>query len=166
MRLPIQQAQNSRSEPHNELTQPVVITVVAAVIEQNDRFFLTRRHAGAHLEGLWEFPGGKVDPGESHPDALRREIREELDADVDVRDLLFEITHEYPDRIVALYFYKCALNGEPRALLGQEMRWVARGELSSLGFPPADEELITLLSESSGFRLQPEDLPPKGGSHR
>ena len=90
-----------------------------------------------------------MDPGESHPDALRREIREELDADVDVRDLVFEITHEYPERTVALYFYGCSLKGEPRALLGQEMRWVARGELQSLGFPPADAELITLLSESA-----------------
>jgi mutator protein MutT len=126
----------------------VLITVVAAVIEQDDQFFLTRRHAGTHLEGLWEFPGGKVDAGESHPDALRREIREELDADVDVEELLFDITHEYPDRIVALYFYRCSLKGEPRPLLGQEMRWVERGELRSLGFPPADAELITLLSGS------------------
>ena len=122
------------------------ITVVAAVIEQDNRFFLTRRQAGVHLEGMWEFPGGKVDAGESHADALRREIREELDADVDVHDLVFEITHEYPDRKVALYFYRCSLNEEPRPLLGQEMRWVARGELASLGFPPADAELITLLT--------------------
>jgi 8-oxo-dGTP diphosphatase len=127
----------------------VLITVVAAVIEQDDQFFLTRRHAGTHLEGLWEFPGGKVEPGESHIDALRREIREELGAVVDVEDLVFEITHEYPDRAVALYFYKCLLRGEPRALLGQEMRWVPRGELRSLRFPPADAELITLLSGSA-----------------
>jgi mutator protein MutT len=149
MRLPTQQVQNSSSEPHNELARPVVISVVAAVIERHDRFFLTRRHAGTHLEGLWEFPGGKVDPGESHRDALRREIREELDTDVDVDDLVFEITHEYPDRTVTLFFYKSALNGEPRALLGQEMRWVPRGELRSLGFPPADAELIALLSGSA-----------------
>jgi 8-oxo-dGTP diphosphatase len=124
------------------------ISVVAAVIERDDYFFLTRRHAGTHLEGLWEFPGGKVDPGESHADALRREIREELDAEVDVQDPVFEITHDYPDRTVALYFYRCSLRGMPRALLGQEMRWVARRELRSLGFPPADAELVTLLSES------------------
>jgi 8-oxo-dGTP diphosphatase len=135
MRLPTQQVQNSSSEPHNELARPVVISVVAAVIERHDRFFLTRRHAGTQLE--------------SHRDALRREIREELDTDVDVDDLVFEITHEYPDRTVTLFFYKSALNGEPRALLGQEMRWVPRGELRSLGFPPADAELIALLSGSA-----------------
>jgi len=125
------------------------MVVVAAVVERGDHFFLTRRHAGVHLEGMWEFPGGKVDAGESHADALRREIREELDADVDVHDLVFEITHEYPDRAVALYFYRCSLHGEPRPLLGQEMRWVPRGELASLPFPPADTELITRLTESA-----------------
>ena len=123
--------------------------MVAAVVEQDEQFFLTRRHAGTHLEGLWEFPGGKVDPGETHADALRREIREELDADVDVQDLVFEITHDYPDRTVALSFYRCSFKGTPRALLGQEMRWVRRDELRGLGFPPADRELITLLSESA-----------------
>jgi len=129
--------------------QMPVVAVVAAVIEQDDRFFLTRRHAGVHLEGMWEFPGGKVDAGESHADALRREIREELDADVDVHHLVFETTHEYTDRTIALYFYKCGLNGEPRPLLGQEMRWVPRAGLASLRFPPADAELIRLLTESA-----------------
>lgn len=123
------------------------VVVVAAVIERDDHFLLTRRHAGVHLEGMWEFPGGKVDVRESHADALRREIREELDADVDVHDLVFDIAHEYPDRTIALYFYRCSLKGEPRPLLGQEMRWVPRRDLASLPFPPADAELITLLTE-------------------
>jgi 8-oxo-dGTP diphosphatase len=123
--------------------------VVAAVIERDGCFFLTRRHAGVHLEGMWEFPGGKVDAGEPHADALRREIREELDADVDVHDLVFEITHDYPDRTITLYFYRCSLHGAPRPLLGQEMRWVPRAELASFAFPPADTELITLLAGSA-----------------
>jgi mutator protein MutT len=127
----------------------VFIAVVAAVIERGDHFFLTRRHAGVHLEGMWEFPGGKVDAGESHADALRREIREELDADVDVHDLVFDVVHAYQDRAIALYFYRCSLKGEPRPLLGQQMRWVPRGELALLPFPPADAELITLLTESA-----------------
>ena len=125
------------------------ITVVAAVIEQDNRFFLSRRQAGVHLEGMWEFPGGKVDPGESHDQALRREIREELDADVDVHDLVFETRHEYPDRAITLFFYRCSLRGEPRPLIGQEMRWVPRVELASLGFPPADAELITRLTAAA-----------------
>jgi len=122
------------------------IVVVAAVVEENDAFLVTRRPDGVHLAGMWEFPGGKIGPAESHADALTREMREELDAEVDVHDLVFETVHAYPERTVALYFYRCTLRGQPRPLLGQEMRWVRRADLPSLGFPPADEELIRLLS--------------------
>jgi 8-oxo-dGTP diphosphatase len=123
-----------------------VIVVVAAVIEEDGRFFVTRRQPGVHLAGMWEFPGGKIDPDEAHADALRREIREELDADVHVGELVFETVHAYDDRTIALYFYRCAMRGTPRPLLGQEMRWVGREELPSLGFPPADRELIEMLT--------------------
>lgn len=126
----------------------MTVAVVAAVIEENDRFFLTRRQPGVHLAGMWEFPGGKIDPDEPHDTALRREIREELDVEVRVGELVYETTHAYPDRTVALYFYACSLLGEPRPLLGQEMRWVPRTELAVLGFPPADEELIDRLVRS------------------
>jgi 8-oxo-dGTP diphosphatase len=127
----------------------VTVVVVAAVIEEHDRFLLTRRQEGVHLAGMWEFPGGKIDSAETHDAALRREIREELDTDVLVHGLVFHTTHAYPDRTIALYFYRCTLAGTPRPLLGQEMRWVARSELTTLGFPPADEELIRLLTESA-----------------
>ena len=123
-----------------------MIVVVAAVIEENDRFFLTRRQAGVHLAGMWEFPGGKIDPNETHAEALRREIREELDADVQVGELVLHTRHAYPDRTVGLYFYRCALIGTPKPQLGQEMRWFARAELETLGLPPADAELIALLT--------------------
>ena len=126
-----------------------MIVVVAAIIEQDDRFLLTRRQKGVHLEGLWEFPGGKIDAGETHADALVRELREELDVDVDVGALRFHTTHDYDDRVVALYFYECALRGTPQPMLGQQMRWVPRAELATLGFPPADTELIRVLSESA-----------------
>ena len=121
------------------------ITVVAAVVEEDDAFLVTRRPDGVHLAGLWEFPGGKIDSAESHADALRREMREELDADVEVLELVFETVHAYPERTVALYFYRCVLKQRPRPLLGQEMQWIKRSALSSLGFPPADEELIRQL---------------------
>ena len=124
-----------------------LIVVVAAVVEENDAFLVTRRPEGVHLAGLWEFPGGKIDSTESHTDALRREMREELDTDVDVGPLVFETTHAYPERTVSLFFYRCVLRGQPRPLLGQEMRWVGRAELPSLGFPPADEDLIKQLTE-------------------
>ena len=131
-------------DPHDQ----AVIIVVAAVIEEDGAFLVTRRQKGVHLAGLWEFPGGKIDEGETHAAALMREIREELDADVHVGDLVFEVTHAYDDRTVALYFYRCTLRGMPRPLLGQEMRWVSRADLATLGFPPADEELIKRLTES------------------
>jgi mutator protein MutT len=126
-----------------------VIEVVAAVIEDRDHFLVTRRPAGVHLAGLWEFPGGKIDSGESHAAALEREIREELATDVQVHDLLFEVTHAYDDRVVTLFFYRCTLSGTPRPLLGQEMQWVARERLASLGFPAADEDLIRQLTASA-----------------
>jgi len=126
-----------------------VVVVVAAVIEAEGRFLLTRRQQGVHLEGLWEFPGGKVDPGETHAEALRRELREELAAAAVPGALVLRTRHDYDNRSVELFFYRCELESEPCPQLGQEMRWVAREELASLGFPPADEELITRLTASA-----------------
>lgn len=122
------------------------IVVTAAVIRRGDHYFVTRRQRGVHLEGFWEFPGGKCDGDETLQACLRREIREELDADVIVGAQILECTHEYPERIVELHFFDCRLVGEPSAVLGQEMRWVPRADLHALQFPPADDELIALLS--------------------
>ncbi len=133
--------QDARSEKRE---RPIV--VVAAVIEQNDSFLLTRRLEGTHLAGFWEFPGGKIANGESHAEALIREIREELDSDVEVGPLVFETKYDYADRSISLHFYRCALRGVPRPLLGQQMRWVPRDELRELEFPPADADLIRLLT--------------------
>ena len=126
-----------------------MITVVAAVIERDDRFLVTRRQDGVHLAGLWEFPGGKIDAGETHAAALKRELLEELDTSADVGNLVFETTHDYGDVLVRLYFYACELTGTPLPLLGQEMRWVTREALSTLEFPPADDELIRRLMDTS-----------------
>jgi 8-oxo-dGTP diphosphatase len=126
----------------------LVIVVVAAVIEQDGSFLVTRRLEGTHLGGLWEFPGGKIASGESHADGLTREIREELDADVEVGALLLETQFDYAERAVSLHFYHCTLRGTPRPLLGQEMKWVPRSELRALDFPPADAELIRRLTYS------------------
>jgi 8-oxo-dGTP diphosphatase len=126
-----------------------VIVVAAAVIERDDRFLLTRRQRGVHLEGLWEFPGGKCEPGESHDACLARELREELDVDATVGEELLVTAHAYPDRRVELHFLRCAIVGTPAPQLGQEMRWVRRDELAGLPFPPADTELIRLLGGTS-----------------
>ena len=127
---------------------PVVVT--AAIIQRDDTFLVTRRPRGVHLEGLWEFPGGKCEPGESHETCLRREIQEELGADARVTTEIFQVSHAYADRTVELHFFRCELLAEPHPVLGQEMRWVARDALADLAFPPADAELIGMLRERSG----------------
>ena len=125
------------------------IVVTAAVIERGGAFLVTRRQRGVHLEGYWEFPGGKCEAGESLADCLRRELREELDTDAMVGEEIFAVTHDYPERSVELHFLSCRLLTEPRPLLGQDMQWVARADLSSLQFPPADDELIARLTGST-----------------
>jgi len=131
-----------------------MITVVAAVIERDDAFLLTLRPDGTHLSGHWEFPGGKVDHSETHVEALRREIFEELDAVAEVGELVHTVTHAYPEKTVELFFYRCELKGEAKPMLGQEMRWVPRHELASLPFPGADRDLIAhLIERRSGKTL-------------
>ena len=122
------------------------IVVTAAVIERDGRFLVTRRLRGVHLEGYWEFPGGKCEEGETHAGSLEREIAEELDTGVRVGGEVLSVAHAYPDRVVELHFFDCQLTGTPRAALGQDMRWVRREELAMLVFPPADEELIRKLT--------------------
>lgn len=124
----------------------MTLIVTAAIVEDHGRYFVTRRQKGVHLEGLWEFPGGKCEPGESLADCLRRELQEELGVDAEIGDEVFTVTHHYPDRSVELHFLSCAFLNAPVALLGQEMRWVPREGLKSLRFPPADDELIRVLA--------------------
>jgi mutator protein MutT len=94
---------------------------------------------------LWEFPGGKCEPGETLPGCLARELREELDVGVDIGAEIYAIVHDYSERSVELHFLRCELIGEPAPLLGQQMQWAARAELRQLAFPPADVKLIELL---------------------
>ena len=123
--------------------RPVV--VVAAVIERDDAILLTLRPEGTHLEGHWEFPGGKVHPSETHADALRRELHEELDIVAEVGELVHRVTHAYPEKTVEIHFYRCRFVGEAKPMIGQGMRWVPRHELGALRFPEADRDLIAQL---------------------
>jgi mutator protein MutT len=126
----------------------VTIVVSAAVVRRGDRYLVTRRQRGVHLEGLWEFPGGKCEDGESMAACIRRELQEELGTDAVVGSEMLAVTHHYAERSVELHFLACELTAEPAPLLGQEMRWVARHELRSLQFPEADDELIALLERN------------------
>jgi 8-oxo-dGTP diphosphatase len=125
------------------------ILVCAAVIERDGHFLITQRQKGVHLEGLWEFPGGKCDAGETLRGCLTRELREELDVGVAVGEELFTTVHAYAERVVELHFLRCELIGEPVPQLGQQMQWAARADLSQLPFPPADEELIRKLTRQA-----------------
>ena len=122
-----------------------VIEVVAAVIEREGRILIARRPASLHLGGLWEFPGGKQKPGESAAAALEREIREELDAAVTVGPLFETVDWTYPEKRVRLSFFRCTIEGEPRALEGQELAWVRPADLGRYEFPPADAVLLDRL---------------------
>jgi mutator protein MutT len=126
---------------------PLIIEVAAALIQDDvGRYLITQRRRGSHLEGLWEFPGGKREAGESPQDALRRELTEELSATFTVGEKFTTVTWQYPDRTVVLHFYRCALEAgtiEPRE--SQSMAWVAAERLGEFSFPPADQELIRRL---------------------
>jgi 8-oxo-dGTP diphosphatase len=124
-----------------------VITVVAAIIRRNHQTLLTRRKPDAHLGNLWEFPGGKVEPGESLSVALQRELQEELGIGVEVLEEFYATTHHYPTRSVDLHFFICTIiEGEPRALEVAEFRWVNTRDLLSYDFPEADRELVERLA--------------------
>src|SRR5688572_21094909 len=126
---------------------PLVIEVTAALVQDGaGRYLITQRRRGSHLEGLWEFPGGKLEAGERHEAGLRRELQEELAADFEVNGLVETVRWEYPDRTIVLHFYDCTLVSgtvEPREQ--QEMRWVTPDELPGYDFPPADRSLIDRL---------------------
>ena len=124
----------------------VVVVVAAAVVEREGRILVTKRQPGVHLEGHWEFPGGKCAPGETLERCLIRELHEELAVEAIVGSELLATSHDYGERRVELHFFSCRIQGEPAPQLGQEMRWVARSELLALSFPPADAELIALLA--------------------
>ena len=123
-----------------------VIVVLAAVIERDGRLLVTRRLDHTHLAGMWEFPGGKCDPGETHDACLRRELMEELGVDATVGDEIVVTEHAYPERTVRLHFRACTIEGTPQPKLGQDMRWVTREELGTLQFPEADRTLIGIIT--------------------
>ena len=122
--------------------------VVAALICREGRFLICRRPAHKARGLLWEFVGGKVEPGETKAQALARECREELAVEVDVGAPFMEVTHAYPDITVRLTLY-CAriVSGEPRRLEHAALRWIRPEEIPQFDFCPADEPILARLRE-------------------
>ena len=123
------------------------IEVVAAVIfDEQGRIFATQRGYG-EWKDWWEFPGGKIEPGETPQQALRREIREELDADIEVGELLRTIDYDYPTFHLTMHCFKCRLaNGHLTLLEHEAAKWLKPSDLHSVCWLPADEEIIQDLS--------------------
>jgi mutator protein MutT len=140
-----------RSRPPSRASREA-IDVSAALIFDQGRLLITRRRAGSHLGGLWEFPGGKREPNETFEQCLVREIREELGMNIAVGEMFEEITHAYDEKTVRLKFFVCTwIDGEPQARGCESLEWVSKDALRKYNFPAADKQLIEKLS--SEFEL-------------
>jgi len=129
-----------------------IIEVSAGLVFRSGKLLITQRHADAHLGGLWEFPGGKREPGETFERCLIRELSEELGVQVEVGTLFEDITHSYPEKTVHLRFFLCHLTlGEPQPLGCAALKWVAQDELAAHDFPAADATLLLKLREDSSL---------------
>ena len=125
-----------------------MIDVVAALIWEGNRFLACQRPAHKARGRLWEFVGGKGEPGETAEQALIRECREELDVTVAPRDVFMTVIHEYPDLTVRLILFNAVIaEGTPKLLEHNDLRWITTTEIDSLDFCPADEEILKKLKE-------------------
>lgn len=127
-----------------------VVEVVAALIWENDKFLICQRPTNKARGLLWEFVGGKVEPSETKEQALIRECQEELAITVEPHEVFMEVTHEYPDIIVHLTLFNCAiLRGQPQLLEHNDMKWITSVEIQNYEFCPADEEILNKIHKGS-----------------
>jgi len=135
----------------NPLEPSAALAVVAALIREEGRFLICRRPAHKALGLLWEFPGGKIEPGETGAEALARECREELAVALEVGPLFMEVTHAYPERTIHLTLYNARiLEGTPQKLEHEEIRWILPEEIAQYTFCPADQPFVEKILREYG----------------
>lgn len=123
--------------------------VVAALIWEENRFMICQRPAHKARGLLWEFVGGKVEPGESMEDALIRECREELDITVRVGDIFTQVLHAYPDIHIRLTLFHCTIaEGTPKLLEHNDLKWIMPSQIPNYDFCPADQDILKLITET------------------
>ena len=122
--------------------------VVAALIWDQDKFMICQRPAHKARGLLWEFVGGKTEPGESMDDALIRECQEELDITVAVGDIFTQVIHEYPDIHIRLTLFNCTIaDGTPKLLEHHDLKWITPAQIPQFDFCPADEDILKMIQE-------------------
>jgi mutator protein MutT len=132
------------------VSDPAIDVVAGLIRDDAGRYLITRRRTGTHLEGLWEFPGGKREADETLEQSLGRELTEELGAVFTVHEPVETIRWEYPEKTVVLHFFRCRVTaGTIAPQEGQLMEWVAPAEFGRFDFPPADAALLRRL-EAAG----------------
>ena len=128
------------------------IAVAAGLIFRRGKLLITQRPSGSHLAGLWEFPGGKCEAGETLPECLQREIFEELGVAVNVCACVETLEHDYPEKTVKLSFFLCELAvGEPEGKEGQAIAWISPSQLGDYSFPEADAKLLQKLLDNEDW---------------
>lgn len=143
--------------------------VTAGLIRKDGKLLISRRAKGTHLEGLWEFPGGKQEVREDLRECLAREIREELGIEARVGAPILTMDHEYADKCISLHVFDCTwVKGDPLPLQCQDVRWVSWDELYKFTFPPPDMEVIERLTRENeaGSREQGVGSKEQGGWSR
>lgn len=124
-----------------------MIQVTAAIIQRDGKLLICQRPIGKHCELLWEFPGGKIESGETPEECLIRECREELDCTVEIEQAVQEIKYEYSDITVNVHFYLCKLlDGEPSCIEHNDIKWHTLDEIAELTLCPADKILLNFVA--------------------
>lgn len=127
-----------------------ISVVVGILLDHNKKVCITQRQVGQHLPGKWEFPGGKVDEGESQFKALVREFDEELGVQVQAADHAFDIKHDYPEKSVHLHIWTItSFDGEAVSKEGQALKWIPVDQLERYDFPEANGEILAYLKRRS-----------------